>query len=135
MSSPSSLRDLVSSSLKRQNLTATVPAAMRFIPLGALAAGELLERHVGSTSVTDMLLGKDQTDDVLVLGGVEEMISNVEGRGEFRIMSCTVCSGGLALQRLSKSSISSYMPGGNLDTTVLRPFLARSKMMQFERVE
>lgn len=109
MSSPSSLRDLVSSSLKRQNLTATVPAAMRFIPLGALAAGELLDRYIGSTSMTDTLLRKDQTDTVFVLSGVEKIVPNTEGRSQRGIVSCALCNGGLALQHFSKPSMLSLM--------------------------
>lgn len=68
ISSPA-LRDLVSSSLKRQNLTATVPGAMRFLPLGALAAGELLERHAGSSILNEILLRGNEADATMAVSG------------------------------------------------------------------
>lgn len=86
------LRALVSSSLKRQNLTATVPAAARFLPLGALVAGELLERHVGSSVVKDMLVEKDQPNAVIALGDAVSYEQSLGPRLDFGIMSCASCS-------------------------------------------
>ena len=57
------LRDLVSSTLKRQHLLGAVPPAMRFIPIGALAAKALYDNGLGKDR--HLLGGSDEKGGLL----------------------------------------------------------------------
>lgn len=81
------LKDLISKTLKRQHLASSVPPALRFIPLGALAAADLLEQRFGKNVMEGLFIGKKEEVAVLTLGRPESAESGMEGR----ILSCGVC--------------------------------------------
>lgn len=79
-----SLHEAVSSTLKRQHILGAVPAAMRFIPLGAFAAKELYDRQM---SKLEALPGQDE--QILKLESTTmESIGNTSAS---RLWGCTLC--------------------------------------------
>ncbi|KAK5054466.1 hypothetical protein LTR84_001357 [Exophiala bonariae] len=79
-----SLHEAVSSTLKRQHVLGAVPAAMRFIPLGALAAKELYERQMGKLEV---LSGPEE--QILKLETATSLLDIVPGSA--RLWGCASC--------------------------------------------
>jgi len=79
-----SLHEAVSSSLKRQHMLGVVPPAMRFIPLGALAAKELYERQMGKVEA----LQGPQDEPIFK---IEAATGSIETSPASRLWSCAVC--------------------------------------------
>lgn len=79
-----SLHETISSTLKRQHILGAVPAAMRFIPLGAFAAKELYERQIGKL---ETLSGPEE--QILKLESAATVIDNPSS--STRLWSCAFC--------------------------------------------
>lgn len=78
-----SLHETISSTLKRQHILGAVPAAMRFIPLGAFAAKELYERQMGKI---EALQGQDEQ-----IFRIETAAGSIENAPNPRLWSCALC--------------------------------------------
>jgi hypothetical protein len=81
-----SLHEAVSSSLKRQHVLGAVPAAMRFIPLGAFAAKELYERRMGKL---EALSGPEE--QTFKLGTATSLLNSQVAPGSTRLWGCALC--------------------------------------------
>lgn len=59
--SEAELKSTISSSLRRQHLLGAVPAAQRFLPLTALAIGDVLAQRSGNNVIENLLCGSEGT--------------------------------------------------------------------------
>ena len=86
------LKAAITSSLRRQHLLGAVPPAQRFLPLAALAIGDVLAQGSGTNVIESLLCGSNSTESQISLSHLsKEFASNSAIPRSTIVESCRTC--------------------------------------------